>query len=93
MNEQFKITSKTVYTIDSKHGRIDCIGIEGLQEHCDNVLGAFIDNMYSSYNYSGMISKDKLMTHEFIMKNKDELQTILVLQDSINQIKSDLEEL
>ena len=79
--EKFTIESETIYTIKSAHGVIECKGYAKLKEHGENVLGAFVDRLHS--DHTGNFISDKMKTHDFITRNRADLETIFALQDAI----------
>lgn len=86
--DNFTIKSKVVYTIESAHGVKECNGLKGLEDHIDELLGAYIDRMESIR--TGLLSRDKLNIHDFMMGSYDELQTIFALKDEVQEIRDDL---
>lgn len=86
--DHFTIESAVVYTVKSKHGTTKHEGLKKLEDHIDDLLGAYIDRMESIR--TGLLSKDKLKIHDFMMGSYDELQTIFALKDKVNDIKDDL---
>lgn len=86
--ENFTIKSKVVYTIHSAHGETQCDGLKGLEDHIDDLLGAYIDRIDDIR--TGLRSSDKLKIHDFMMGSYDELQTIFALKDEVQEIRADL---
>lgn len=86
MNNQFTISSRTVYTIHSAHGKIECEGLKGLESHVEATLGAFIDRMHS--DHTGNFIKDKMRDFDYIAKNAEDLKVILALRDAVEGIKN-----
>lgn len=86
MNNEFNITSRIVYTIESAHGKIECEGIKGLESHAEATLGAFIDRMHS--DHTGNFIKDKMRDFDYITKNAEDLKVILALRDAVEEIKN-----
>lgn len=86
MNNEFNISSRIIYTIESAHGKIECEGIKGLESHVEATLGAFIDRMHS--DHTGNLIKDKMRDFDYITKNAEDLKTILALRDSVEEIKN-----
>lgn len=86
--DNFTIKSKIVYTIQSAHGETQCNGLKGLEEHIDGLLGAYLDRIENIR--TGLLSRDKLKIHDFMMGSYDELQTIFALKDKAQEIREDL---
>lgn len=84
MKEQFTIESVTVYTLKSAHGVQEFKGYDKLKEHGENVLGAFVDRLTSEN--TGHYTKDKMRNFEFIMNNRQDLETVFALQDAIKAL-------
>ena len=86
MSNQFTISSRIVYTIESAHGNIECEGLKGLESHVDDTLGAFIDRMHS--DHTGNFIKDKIRDFEYIAKHAEDLKVILALREAVEEIKN-----
>lgn len=41
--DNFTIKSKVVYTIKGAQGETECNGLKGLEDHIDDLLGAYLD--------------------------------------------------
>jgi len=79
--EKFSLSAVTVYTIKSDHGVIELKGDKALREHSENMLGAFVDRLTGEN--TGNLFKDKQLNFDFLMKNRQELETIYAIQDTI----------
>lgn len=88
--ENFKITPRTVYTIQSRHGAIECDGIDGLQAHIDNTIGALVDCMMAGY--TGLLQRDKIKAFEYIKANIPAFQTALALADAVEDMRREIED-
>ena len=82
--EKFTVQKKEVYTIKTVDGDFEVIGTKGLQDYCDNIMGAFVDRM--SANRSGNPIRAKQQDHEFLMNNREDLETIFEMQDHIKSL-------
>lgn len=81
--EKFSILAVTVYTLKSAHGVIELKGDKALREHGENLLGAFVDRLTGEN--TGNMFKDKQRNFDFIMKHRQELETIFAIQDAIKE--------
>lgn len=84
--EKFKIDQVVTYTIKSNHGAIECKGLKGLESHIESVLGAFVDKMTG--NRTGNTIKGRLQDHQFLLDNRQELETIFAMYDAVTEIKT-----
>lgn len=80
--EKFTLSSEVVYTIKSAHGVQSFTGHDKLKEHGENLLGAFVDRLTGEN--TGNLFRDKQRNFEFLMNNRQELETIFAIQDAIH---------
>lgn len=83
--EKFVIDSEIIYTIKSAEGEIKITGYEKLKEHGENILGAFVDRLTSEN--TGNLFRDKQRNFDFLMKGRQELETIFAIQDAISNLQ------
>lgn len=84
------IKFKPVYVIsDSKYPseKYEVEGVKGLDQHIENCLGGFVERMYSD-TWSGNVITTKQKLFDFIMVNKDSLETIFQLIDMVEELKN-----
>lgn len=81
--EKFTLSAVTVYTIKSAHGVIELKGDKALQEHGENLLGAFVDRLHG--DHTGHYTKDKMRSFDFLTKHRQDLETIFAIQDAIKE--------
>lgn len=86
------ITSKIVYTIhdtDYPSESHDCIGIEGLDKHFDECLGAIVD-IVDSESWNGNMTKSKLKMFDSMVRNLDRIKTVIMLKECIDELKREV---
>lgn len=83
--EKFTVETAVIYTLKSEHGVQEFKGWDSLHEHGENTLGAFVDRMHS--DFTGNLFRDKQRSFEFLMKNRQDLETIFAMHDRIQALQ------
>lgn len=82
--EKFSIESKVVYTIKTVDGNFEAIGKKGLQDYCDNIMGAFIDRMSASRSNNPIRAAQH--DHKFLLENREDLELIFAMIDEVQSL-------